>query len=294
MANVTDNLVDVQFYTSLDPYYYVVDNRPLKDLDDNIRLVAAASDASTGSADRAALSGASIAYGQLGYGKTVSGDPTQQSQGMFAANYTLSGFELRISHGYLVRPVSRGGVPTYFEPVLAVHDAITSLVCQVGRGGTVQVSYRDSTVSDRIGSGASKIQVAQVSFKQGTGPGVFPLPDTGNIALMHIDVPAGALALSEDHITLINMKTLNQISDVISSYKLVYTSYLKDLNAGLQTVSLEGSGIDNTRMEAVEVFVQGVNQFNWTYNSGTNSITLEAPVSQTAGVRIRQVNLQLV
>lgn len=294
MATVTSQLENVQFYTGLDPYYYVVDNRPLRNLDTNIRLVAAASDASKGSADRAALAAASAAYGQLGYGETVSGDPIRQSQGMFSSNYELSGFELRITHGYLVRPVSRGGDPSYIEPVLAVHDAITPIVCQAGRGGTVQVSYRDSLVTDRVPSGESKIQVANVSFKQGTGPGVFPLPDTGNIVLMHVDVPSGAVALDDSYITLVNMKTIDQLSNLEDSYKLVYESHIRTINTGLQTVSLAGSNIDVTKMDSVEVFVQGVNQFEWTYNAGTNSITLGSPVTETAEVRVRQINLKLV
>lgn len=294
MANVTEQLEQVQYYTGLDPYYYVVDNRPLRNLDTNIRLVAAASDASKGSADRASLAAASAAYGQLGYGQLVAGDPLRQAKGMFAADYTTSGFQINISHGYLLHPVAIGAGSPYVEPRLAIHDSVTPIICQAGRGGTLQVTFRDSTISDRIGSAESRIQVAVVTFKQGTGPGVYPSPDPGNVAIMHVNIPSDATGIDESHITLINMKTIKQLSDIQYSYKVVYDSYLRTVNAGLQTVSLAGSTIDTSRMDSVEVFVQGVNQFNWTYNSNTNSITLGSPVSQSAEVRVRQVNLVLV
>lgn len=292
--NIVDELVDVQFYTPLDAYYYTVDNRPLNDLDENIRIIAAATDASAGSARRAALSTATSAYAELGFGELVGGDPIRQAQGMFSSDYELSGFELRITHGYMVRPVDQGGSPAYIEPVVAVHDAITALVVQSGRGGTVQVTYRDSTTSDRVPSGDSNVQVAIVSFKQGTGPGVFPIPDANNIAIMHVDVPSGATQLEESHLSLVNMKTVAQTSNIVNSSSIAYISHTVSVSAGLQNISLTNSPIDTSKMVSVEVFVQGVNQFNWTYNSSSNQITLQSPLSESAEVRVRQAILQYI
>lgn len=289
---VLDELDPVEYYTALDPYYYIVDNRPLKNLDDNIRKVAAASDASSGSASRAALSGATVAYANIGYGPTVAADPIRQSQGMFSSNYELSGFEVRFTHGYMVRPEDRGGSPAYIEPIMAVHDAITAMVVQVGRGGTVQATYRASVESDRIGSGNSPVEVCELSFKQGTSQGDFPLPDANNIAVMHIDVPTGATTLLESHLVPVNFKSVRSTSAPIATSKISYGSHVVTLGSGLQNVSLSGSSIDATRMSAVEVFVQGVNQFGWTYNSLTNQITLEAPLLEAADVRVRQANLE--
>lgn len=293
-TNVVSELVDVQFYTALDPYYYTVDNRPLNDLDENIRKVAAASDASAGSADRAALATATSAYASLGYGTLVGGDPIRQAQGMFSSNYELSGFEIRFTHGYLVRPVDRGGSPAYIEPRIAIHDAITPLVVQAGRGGTVQVTYRDATASDRIPSANSSVQVAVISFKQGTGPGIYPLPDANNIAIMQINVPSGASSLTESHLTKINMKTIKQTSNFVGTSSISYASYITTVAAGNRNVSLAGSSLDTSRIGAMDVFVQGVNQFNWTYNSSTNQIVLQDALTESAEVRVRQANIQYI
>lgn len=293
-TTVLDQLEDVQFYTPTDPFHYTVDNRPLKNLDDNIRLVAAASDASSGSAGRAALASATMAYSQLGYGKIVAGNPVYQGQGMFSADYETFGFELRIKHGFLVYPVSLGGTVDYVEPNVAIHDAVTTIIPQAGRGGTLQVAYRDSTVDDRIASGNSTIQVAVITFKQGTSPGVFPLPDAGNVVLMHIDVPSDATQLLEDYITTVNLKTISQTSDLLGTSKIVYNSHVVTLPSGSRTINLSGSDIDTTSVDSIDVFVQGVNQFNWTYNSASNQILLEDTLVDSAEVRVRQSVLQLV
>lgn len=293
MATV-DDLVDVQFYTSEDPYYYTVDNRPLRDLDENIRTTAAATDASAGSAERAALGAASNAYAHLGFGQIVGGDPIFQGQGMFAADYTIFGLQLRINHGFLVRPVDRGGSPAYIEPVLAVHDAVTSITPQLGRGGTLQVTWRNSTVSDRVASANSPVQVAEITFKQGTGPGIFPLPDANNIAIMYIDVPNGITDLADADITLLNMKTIQQIANFTRQAKITYESFLINGTTGSSSFSLAGSDIDTTRMDSVEIFIQGVNQFDWTYNSNTNQIVLGEPLAEDAEIRVRQTNIEYI
>lgn len=293
-TQVLDALKDVQFYTALDPYYYIVDNRPLNDLDHNIRLVAAASDASAGSADRAALGTATSAYAALGFGEVVAGDPTRQGQGMFSSDYEIFGSAIRFTHGYLVRPVDQGGSPAYIEPRVAIHDEVTSLVPQAGRGATVQVTYRDSTVNDRVPSRDSNIQVAVVTLKQGTGPGVFPLPDANNIAVMHIDVPPGAAQLDPSHLIPLNYRTIGQTSNILGKSSISYTSHIVNVGAGIRNVNLAGSDIDTARISAIEVFVQGVNQFDWTYNSGTNQVTLSAPLTEAAEVRIRQTNLEFI
>lgn len=294
IQKVEDQLADVRFYNPLDSYYYTVDNRPLTDLDSNIRLLAAATDASAGSAERAALGVATAAYSQLGYGKVVGGDPIRQGRGMFSSNYDLFGSELRINHGYMVYPVDRGGSPAYIEPVVAVHDAVTSIIPQAGRGGTVQVTYRDATTDDRVPSGASPVQVAVVTFKQGTGPGIFPIPDANNIAIMHIDVPSGSTQLEESYITKINMKTIAETSDLVGRSKITYTSYVTNMAQGSTTINLSGTAIDSDRIDSVEVFVEGVNQFEWTYNTGSNQIVLPSPLTESAEVRVRQSNLELI
>lgn len=291
---VLSELVPVEFYTPLDAYYYETDNRPLRNLDENIKKIAEASDSSSGGANRAALSAASAAYSILGFGKLVSGDPIRQAQGMYSGKYSLSGLSIRMEHGFLVRPVDRGGLIPYIEPVVAVHDALTSLVVQPGRGGTLQVTYRDSTSSDRVASGASPVQVAVITFKQGTGPGIYPLPDAGNIVLAQINVPVGATALLDSHITLVNMKTIEQTANVLERASIGYVQHGVTLSTGQSTIALTGTVINTGKMSAVEVFVDGVTQFNWTYNSVTKTVSLQSPVTSAASVLIRQITISLV
>lgn len=293
-TQVVELLKDVQFYTALDPYYYIVDNRPLGDLDHNIRLVAAASDASAGSSNRASLSAATAAYAHIGFGEVVQGDPVRQGRGMFSSGYELFGLAIRFTHGYLIRPEDQGGSPAYIEPKMAIHDAVTSLTPQVGRGATVQVSFRDSTINDRVPSSGSDIQVAVISLKQGTSPGAFPQPDPNNVAIMHIDIPPGAVQLTDDYLTPVNFRTIAQSSDILKTSKVSYSSHLVNLSAGTRNINLSGTGLDTNRMSAVEVFVQGVNQFDWAYNSTADQIVLAAPLVQAAEVRLRQTNLEFI
>lgn len=285
MANtrVVEDLVDVQFYTALDPYYYVVDNRPLQNLDTNIRLVAAASDAAAGGSNRSALGAAAAAYGILGFGQVV--DAHQKGIGRFAGTYVVSGFQLNFGHGLMTVRVDNGG--GYIEPALAIHDALTTQTLAAGRAWTIQARSRQSTVDDRIPSGDSPTLVAEISVKQSAN--LTPVaPDTDNIELMTVIIPPGATEILPEHITLVDMKTIEQTSNALGEAKIKYNVLESDLVSSTQNINLAGSAIVPTDIDAVEVFVQGVNQFGWNYNSTANQIVLESPLTDAAKVVVRQ------
>ena len=292
--SVVGSLADVRFYGPLDPYYYTVDNRPLEDLDDNVRIVAGATDSSAGNANRTALAAAATAYSLLGYGDLIQGDVYRQAQGAYGGSFNVNGLQMDFEYGFLIAKENRGGTPTFYEPVMAVHDAVTSVVPQAGRGAIIQVKRRASTEDDRISSGVSPIQVAEVSIKQGTGPGIFPLPDAGAVTLMKIDVPAGASTIDiYNDIEMVNMKTIEELKNPVGNAKISYVEHKVNAPSGATSVSLTGSSINTNKIGSIEVFVQGVNQFDWSYDGASNQVILAAPISEAAEIRIRQLNMTI-
>lgn len=286
ITQVVNDLVDVQFYTALDPYYYVVDNRPLKNLDDNIRLVAAASDAAAGGSNRSALGAAAVAYSVLGYGANV--DIFEKAIGRMASTYDYTGFEMFLNHGYMTVRTDQGS--GYIEPKLAVHDARHREVLQAGTAYTVQASARPSTSDDRIPSGDSLTQVVDITFKSAIGS-TPPPPDAQAICLMKIVIPGGSTEILDEHIELVDLVPISLTADPLGVAKIKYKTHSADLALGATSISLVGSGLTPDSIEEVDVFVQGVNQFNATYNKSANQIILEAPLTEAARVTVRQLSL---
>ncbi len=289
MTTVLNSLEAVQFYTSLDPYYFTVDNRPLENLNNNVRLVASAIDAADGNADRATLAAASAGYAQLGYGQFVSGDPSRQSQGMMTAQFSLSGFAITFGHGFSITPNDQGGNPAYILPRMSVHDRVTRLVAEAGRGAIVQATFAPSTIDSRVPSAGSDVPVVTLSIKQGSGQGVFPLPDANNFVVMRINVPSNAPSLTEDHLEFVNFRSVDQTSNEVNTSTLTYVSDTTAQAQGVNTISLSGTSIDGTRSSAIDVFVDGVAQFGWTYNAIANSVILAGSLTNPASVTIRQI-----
>lgn len=303
MANVTDQLVDVRFYTNLDPYHYTIDNRPLQDLNTNVLLIAEASDAASGGADRAALSGASLGYSMLGFGGlvnttgTAANAPYFVDRGMYSGKSVVDGLRIYFEHGFATVKTSGGtiGGRAYDLPALAIHDTIADLQFTPGGAGQtylVQGKWRDSTTTDRVPSGQSPVLVLEISLKA-SPLGQPPLLDAGAIAIMRVDLPAGTTVLTDSNITYLNYRDINQTSNVLDRAKISYNEYVTNLSSGLQNISLNGTDIDPDKIDSVEIFIQGVNQFNWTYNSANNQITLESPLTEDASVRVRQTVIGL-
>lgn len=303
LTRVSEDLVDVQFYTALDPYYYLVDNRPLEDLDYNIRLIAESSDSAAGGADRAALGGASLGYSMLGFGGTTDPNPGSGNgpyyvdRGMYSGATTIVGLEIFFNHGFAVIKTDGGiiGGRPYELPALAVHDTITKLTLTPGAAGQtylIQGQWRVSTLEDRVGSGTSPVQVLEIDVKS-SPLGAPPLLDSGNIAIMRIDLPAGSTSINDGTVTYLNYKDIEQTSDVLTRAKIGYNTHGANLTQGTQTISLNGTSIDPNKIDSVEVFVEGVNQFNWTYNSTNNSVVLQAPLAEAAEILVRQTVISL-
>ena len=295
---ISENLVDVKFYTSKDPYYYVVDNRPLIDLDKNVRMVAESSDSASGGADRAALSAASSAYSMLGFGAIVSGEDYKVGRGMYSGDMSIRGMDILFKHGFAVVKTDGGVIEgnPYDLPAVAVHDTITRKSFSAGVNGQtylVQGTWRKSTLNDRVGSGSSPVMVLEITHKSGLF-GVPPILDTGSIAILRVDVPAGTSELADSNITYVNYRDINQTSNPLDSAEIGHNEFFSVLREGAQSIVLNGTDIDPTKIKATEVFVEGVNQFNWNYNSVTNSIDLNSPIERaSAEVVIRQTTIKL-
>ena len=295
---VLETLTPVRFYTSLDPYYYIVDNRPLEDLNKNIKLVAESSDAASGGTSRASLAAASVAYSMLGFGKVVPGEDYFVGKGVYTGDIKISGMSISFNHGFAVVKTDGGSIDgvQYDLPEIAVHDTISVKAMSPGVNGQtylVQGKWRKSTDADRVGSTTSSVMVLEISHKSGL-LGVPPILDMGAIAIMRVDVPAGTAEITKSNITYLNMKDIAQVSDPLGSADIYFNTYSTILPKGTSTFSLNGTDIDPAKMSSVEIFVQGVNQFNWTYNASTNSISLAAAITRaSAEINVRQTTVKL-
>mgnify|MGYP003642808816 CR=1 FL=1 len=300
MADVIDSLESVNFYTPLDPYYYTVDNRPLLELDRNITLVAGAADASIGEGKRAALGSAAVAQAITGVGENGTG------AAVGSYDLTIGGLTLDILHGFGTFMVAgTDTINTYQKPQLAVHDRITRLSSFVQGNDTyssvyvVQMSWREPLDTDKVGTTSSDTKVAEITAVR-TGdiniddPIVEYIPAPGYIVLMYVVIPSGTNILTEDNIVLKNFRTIGQTSSLEKYAEVDYQMYTISGSNGQQTLDLSASNIDINRSKSIEVFVDGVNQFDWVANSINSSIQLNSPLTSAATIKVRQANLSLI
>lgn len=215
MSSVQNSLEPVEFYTSLDPYYHTVDNRPLRNLDNNINKIAQAVDTVSGvdpgPINRSALSSASVAHSLLGFGGTIntSGDPQNDSyftdSGIYTGSYSTLGFLFRFNQGYMtvkgVGEDASGNV--YNQPYLAVHDTVTELdlgtIGDSGNSFLIYASWRDATSADRSPASDSDVYVAEIGFSSEEGD-TYPALESGQVAIMKVYIPPGSSSISNDAI----------------------------------------------------------------------------------------------
>lgn len=291
--SIQDNFSEVRYFTDLDVYTTEVDNRPLKDIVNNIGVIANAIDSSSGSSNRAATSAAYVAMGVSGLDSYV-GDYVQIGNSL--------SIEMRQGFGVFNRTVTHAGV-TYDIPELAIHDKVTQLtdILPASNPGSswkylVQATAVDSVPTDRISGFDSVVKNAVLTVKNSsqfaTGS-IEPalVPDAGNIPVMEIIVPYGATNLSDATVRLVNMKTIKQASDVQGSTRVDYVYETASLNAGDRTINLNNTALSVADSTSIEVFVDGVNQFDWTYNVASGLVTLGAALSAPAEVRVRQAKI---
>lgn len=304
MANtkVFEDLEAVEYYTALDPYYYTVDNRPIQNLDNNVQLVAQAVDDFTGGANRSALAAASAGYALTGAGNSLYGP------GSYIGDYSYVGFSLTHAYGFgtwLILDGARG----IEVPNLAVHDQADTFQMIPPPSNAQDATYfvlatrRAPTASDFVPTANSPIWVLEIASQVtyhavGTSP-TPPALDGSTIILMAVTVPFGAASLDDATISLYNMKTTAQTSD-ISQSTVKYNTQIVTVPAGSSNVPIQVGGgadpIDLTDPGSIEVFLQGVNQFDWTADAAAGSITLSEVVStgdSQAAVRVRQATLSL-
>lgn len=302
MANtsVTDSLVNVNFYTALDPYYYTVDNRPLNDLDTNIRTIATAADVSAGESKRAALGAAALGQAITGIGNLGTG------AAVGSYDLTLGGLTMDMLHCFGTFMVAKeDAINTYRAPQLAVHDRVTRLNSFVAGNATyssvyvIQMSWRNPNNNDKVPTTSSDIKVAEITaIRTGDitiGDDVVEYtPTPGNIVLMYVVIPFGTTVLTEDNLQLVNFRTIDQSSALEKNAEVSYKTFTISGVIGQQTLDISGSEIDASRSNSIEVFVDGVNQFDWFADFLNESIELNAPLTANAEVRVRQANLSLI
>lgn len=291
--SVKQNLKQVRYYMPQDPYTSEVDNRPLRDLGENIDLVATAIDNSAGAAARASLSNTALAYSLTG-GEGYIGD-------FIASNNSLQ-LDFTFGYGIFMNTVEIDGIDTPV-PTLSVHDRttrFTDITPAANPGNAVkyliQGKSRPSRDDDRVSSSDSAIEVLSLSVKNsneypvsGAEPSLSP--DIGAIPLLEITVPYGTNRLDQATIKRLRLKTIDRVSDVPATVKIDYLYHTANISSGNDEIALSSSGLDLTNMTAVEVFLDGVNQFEWTFNSGNSTIKLAEAVVSDATVRIRQTVL---
>jgi hypothetical protein len=285
-----DSLTLVRYYVENDPYHYTTDNRPLADLDDNIRLVAEGLDSQTGSSKRAALAATLNGYAKLG-GRGVLGSHITYSNSLL--------LDLSFSYGIFLLTETIESISTSV-PLMAVHDKTTRFtnIAPAANAGNavkylVQATYREPISTDRVASGDSMIKVLTFSIKNsneypmsGAAPSISP--DVGRIPVMEIIVPYGTTTLNNAIISYLEYKTLQQASNISATTRIDYVHYTTSLTTGQSLIPLSGTSIDTSNIDAVEVFLDGVNQFDWTWNSGTNNIVLSSAVTSATSARVRQ------
>lgn len=304
-VNVVDELVDVQFYTALDPYYYIVDNRPLRDLDENVRLTAQAVDDLSGSSDRAALAATSAGYAIANY--TTSDVP---EGGNYIGTWSAAGVNLKMEYGFSVAGLPHASLFT--QPKMSVHNKditfplIGGALAGHARAYRFYAVSRDSTTGDEFESITSTIGALDINRIQTAsyvsdpsdpflGAGFGSLP-TGAIPLFQICIRYETVdinLLPDNHIEYLQMKTIAEISDPLSVAKLRYIEDEDIIPALATQITITNPEIDfANNPDSIELFLDGVNQFNYNLNTDTGVITIPQVTYQTH-FRVRQLKISL-
>lgn len=308
-SNLVDDLVDVEYYTSMDAYYYTVDNRPLVNLDDNIRLVAQAVDDLSGSSDRAALAATAAGYALINYST-----PLLPAGGNFVGSWSSIGLDLKMEYGFSIQGVN-DATTSFVQPKLGVHNKNTVFPLLGGsssgfaRAFLVYATVRSSGTGDEYPSGTSSISAIDLGITQSPAYSYDPsdpfanasIPNTPNgteIPLMRICVPFGIIDIGAhlsslpSHLEYVNMRTIEEVSNPMGSAKLTYVEDEGNIASGSDSITIVNTAIDfQGNPEAIELFIDGNNQFDFGLNTSTGQITLPSPVVSNAIYRVRQLQI---
>jgi len=302
MSTTQSKLKQVRYYTNLDPYYVDVDNRPLKDIMDNMNILADQLDITKGSFNRGSLAAASI------------GVQFSANEGFVGNLYFPGGLSLNVLFGYLIQSVPYDNNNTFFRvPTMAVHDSptnLTNVAAPVTAGKNIKYllqGYMEEADATSIVPGVDSLtKVCRFALKSSgeyTATGAEPIiyPDTGNTAVLSFIVKFGQTALTEENIVGINWVDQSNISDLVngqSQTKLEKARFAKaraniTVPLGSKIVDLSGrSDFDwSLGKDSFEVFLTGVNQVNFSIDPVLFRIILGGELTYAADVQVVQTKI---
>lgn len=300
MANTASKLRDVRFYTSLDPYYYTVDNRPLQDIAENMNTLCREIDLIIGGSDRAAHAAASVASASIG-------------ENVLIADLEFpGGLLLNVLSGYLLTSSPYDvNTPTFKVPKLALHDTPTQfldIAASTTPGRKVKYLLQgrmdEPTPDSRIPASYSLAKVARLSLKKSaeyvdTSTDPTLSADAGCVAIASFTLGYGQTTLTKANLTklgLISPADLRAISQagpiLLSDARFVKVQYPTNVAKGVSKISLVDSGIDLTLgKDSISVYVTGIYQTSFTINTADNSLSLGGNMIQAGEVNIVQTKL---
>lgn len=301
MSSTSSKLIPIRFYTQLDPYYFDVDNRPLKDIYDNLTIISDQMDLTKGSFNRGSLAAAAI------------GVQFTASEGFCGNLYFPGGLSLNILFGYLIQSVQFNNQNPFFRvPTLGVHDSPTNLTNlaaprTVGKAikYLLQGYLEEATETSQVPGVDSLTKVARFQVKASTEfdpAGAEPIiyPDGGNTAILSFVIKYGQTSLVETDITPINWVDMSNISDMVngnSQTKLEKARFRKArhtqvLLKGSSRVTISSPDFDFTLgKDSFDVFLTGVHQTEFSVDPINRLVILGGEVGYDTEVTVLQTSI---
>lgn len=299
MATTQSKLKQVRYFTNLDPYYVDVDNRPLKDIMDNVGILADQLDITKGSFNRGSLAAASI------------GIQFSTDQAFVGNLYFPGGLNLNILFGYLVQTIPYDIDNPFFRvPTMAVHDEPTNLVNLAAPGATgksikylVQAYMEDATAQSVVPGVDSLTKVARFSIKSSgeyTSTSAEPIlyPDTGCTACFTFVIKFGQTSLTKNDITSIHWIDQSNISDLVTGQSQTKLENARFRRFRASQVVVKGSKIVNLTSfpdidlsygkDSLSVYVTGVHQTNFSIDTTLHQVILGGELDYDSEVTVVQ------
>lgn len=299
MATTQSKLKQVRYYTNLDAYYVDVDNRPLKDIGDNLNILADQLDITKGSFNRGSLAAAAI------------GIQFATDQAFVGNLFFPGGLNLNILFGYLIQTIPYDIDNPYFRvPTMAIHDEPTNLVNVAAPKTTgksikylVQGYMEEATATSVVPGVDSLTKVARFSLKSSgeydsTAAEPIMYADSGCTGVVSFVVKFGQTGLTANDITAIHWIDQSNISDLVtgqSKTKLENARFRKfrasqTVQKGSKLVNLTGfPDIDlSYGKDSLDVYITGVHQTNYSIDTVNHTVILGGELDYDSEVTVVQ------
>lgn len=301
MAKTSSHLKQVRFYEALDPYYYEVDNRPLRDLWDNLGIISEQIDITRGGFNRGSLAAASI------------GVQFTANEGFVGNVHFPGGLSLVMLFGYLIQTRQFDNQhPQFRVPTQAVHDAPTDLLNLAAptKAGEkikylVQGYMEPATETSLVPAVDSltevaRFQVKSVTFKDGEAEPVI-YPDDKNTAIFSFVISYGQKLLTEEDLKPINWVSMKDIAGLVngSAQTKIEKARIRKHRAevlvpkGSKYVDLKNAPDMDLSLgeDSFDVYISGVYQKNFELDTENRRIVLGGEVTYDVKVQVTQFTL---